>query len=114
MASAELCLDRYLDDIDTKWALEDFVESQMIKYKHEAIKLFFSFTHTLVYAEQTAVTIAFGYREQLPEAVEIVEGLGLEEKHILALLGKEDLFRKIIEKESDAAFQEHLYATLYY
>jgi len=85
-----------------------FVTEELDRYRTDAIKRF----HILVqpnYAEEIAVTIAFGFAEELPEAVKIVDQLFLSEKHIAALREDENAMEKILldEKYEDSCLNEY-------
>lgn len=106
-------LDRFLVDEAKKAALADFIENEMIRYKDEAEDKFRIISNRK-HAENIAATIAFGYREELPEAINIIEALDLDEKHIAALLWDRPKMRKIIEKEKQEELEDWLYASINY
>lgn len=113
MGTVEADLDRYLVEESKREALASFIENEMIRYKQEAIRRFFTITKP-IFAEDIAVTIAFGYREMLPEAKAMIKELDLEEKHIAALMDDSEALEKIIEKEEQDTFEEYLYASINY
>lgn len=85
-----------------------YIAEEMDRYRIDAIKRF----HIMVqpnYAEEIAVTIAFGFAEELPEALKIVDQLFLNEKHIAALREDENEMEKILldEKYEDSCMNEY-------
>lgn len=100
----------YFMEESKKYAAQQFLEDEMSRHKTEAIKRFYILSHPN-YAEQLAVTIAFGYNNSLPEAEKIVDKLRLEDKHIASLLDDTQMMEKIIfqEKLEDRMFQEMIF-----
>ena|SRR6185436_15479003 len=94
----ELWAEQYFMEESRKYAAQQFLEDEMRRHKTEAVKRFYVLTHPN-YAEQLAVTIAFGYNNSLPEAEKIVDKLHLEDKHIAALLEDVQMMDKIIFQE---------------
>ncbi len=99
----------YLIEESKRYAAQQFIEDEMSRYKIEAVKRFYILSHPN-YAEQVAVTTAFGYNNQLPEAEKIINKLCLEDKHIAALLEDKDMMNEIIFQEK---IQEKMYAECY-
>jgi hypothetical protein len=87
--------DYYADRIS---AIE-YIETEMDRYKQDAVKRFCIMVHPN-FAEEIAATIAFGHANDLPEASKIVHHLFLDEKHIAALNNDKDQMEEIINKET--------------
>lgn len=99
-------------------AWQDFVETQMGKYKDEAVKMFCVISKPM-YAEMIATTIAFGFREDLTEAIAIVEDVRLDDKHIAALTNDLKWMEKLLEEDKTPdwlynEWEDHLYDSINY
>ena len=97
------------------YELEQKVDEELIKFKEDAIKRCHIVSAN--FPKEIAATIAFGYREGFSEAVDIVNYLFLNEKHIAALTDNHDEMKKIVKKEDeeeqdwfDSYIQEQYYA----
>lgn len=113
MDVVERDLNEYFADECKRAALADFVESEIVRCKDEAIRRFSVVTHPQ-FAEQIAVTTAFGYKECLPEATKIIDYLLLEEKHIASILEDSEWMEEIVEKEKASDLEDWLYASINY
>jgi CBS-domain-containing membrane protein len=105
--------EQYLFDEAKKYAEQIYLENEMTRYKAEAVKRLYIMANPK-YAEQIAVTIAYAYDNDLPEAEAIVNKLNLEDKHIAALLDDEEKMEKIIlqekiEDQMEARFHNYPY-----
>lgn len=116
--------EQYLMEQAKEYAKNTLLEDEMSRYKNEAVKRFYIIAHS-TYAEQVAVTTAFGYENNIQEAEKIVGKLGLENKHIAALLDDTEMMEKIIfqekleekmmgeiifdDQDSDQRFHEHCF-----
>jgi len=109
----EIDVNRYLAKEAAEASFCQFVESEMEKYKDEAIKRCYILTKP-DFAEYVAATIAFGYRDGLKEAEKIVDELHLEEKHIAALNDDEGRMRELIEQDKISSWEEYLYDSINY
>jgi len=87
----------------------NYIEKEMDKFKTDAVKRFYTLAHPS-YAEEIASTIAFGYSNDLPEAMKIVDQLFLNEKHIAALTDDSELMRDLLYKER---LEEEEYGSFY-
>jgi len=74
----------YMQQLTRKQETDMYIESQMEDYKAEAVKRLYRVIDPL-YAEAMAATIACSYENELPQALEIVKKLALNDKHIAAL-----------------------------
>lgn len=79
---------------------KSYVESEMERYKTDAIKRFYIISNPN-FAEALASTIAYGYDNDLPEAIEIVNHLFLSSKHIAALKNDSKMMELILFYESE-------------
>ena len=84
------------------------VQDEMENYKKDAIKRFNLIAPN--FSEAIAATIAFGHREGLTEATNIVEYLFLNEKHIAALNDDSEKMDDLLykEREEDLAFEKYM------
>ncbi len=101
----EMMVHEYFEEQSRIYSMETYIEREMDNYKTEAVKRFYTLTIP-EFAETMAVTIAFGYDNDLPEAAKIVGKLKLNEKHIYALL---DDARRMFEALSEDAFERATY-----
>ncbi|SRR5258705_9933650 len=86
-----------------------YVNKEMDKFKKDAVKRFYILAHPN-YAEEIASTIAYGYSNDLPEAMKIVDQLFLNEKHVAALNNDSELMRDLLYKER---LEEQEYGSFY-
>jgi len=116
--------EQYLMEESHRYAKQQLFEDEMSRYKTEAVKRFYIVANP-IYAEQVAVTTAFGYENNIQEAEKIVIKLGLENKHIAALLDDKEMMEKLIfqdkleekmmgeiifeDEDSDQRFHEHCF-----
>lgn len=105
-ASPDLWAEEYFIEESKRYAQQQFIEDEMSRLKTEAVKRFYILSHPN-YAEQVAVTTAFGYSNQLQESENIVNKLCLNEKHIAALLDDEEMMNQIILQEK---IEDKMYA----
>ncbi len=105
----------FADPIDWahQWAVEQSngyyeVQTEMENYKKDAIKRFQIIAPN--FSEAVAATIAFGHREGLTEATNIVEYLFLNEKHIAALNDDSEAMDDLLykEKDEDESFERYM------
>lgn len=80
-----------------------FYEKQMHNYKMEAWSALFGVVHPQK-VEQFAVILAYGAREELPEADMLIHNLGLDQRHIYAVLDQEEEFIKEYMSYEDQAY----------
>lgn len=86
---------------------QNYIQSEMEKYKADAVKRFHIISNPN-FAEALASTIAYGYDNDLPEAVEIVNHLFLCDKHIAALNDDFKMMEEIIFcEEEDGLYEDH-------
>jgi len=105
----EQMVNEYLMEESKRYAKQQFVEDEMSRHKTEAVKRFYIVAHPS-YAEQVAVTTAFGYNNNLSESEKIVDRLCLNDKHIAALLDDEEMMNQIMFQEK---LEEKMYAECY-
>jgi hypothetical protein len=91
----ELWVSNHFDHEAKMMAKEDYIQSEMEKYKTDAVKRFHIISNPN-FAEALASTIAYGYDNNLPEAVEIVNHLFLSDKHIAALNDDSKMMEQIL------------------
>lgn len=93
----------YIQEMRTQ--KRDYMEDQMKQYKDDALSRIGKIVD-MFYVEAIALTIASGYENEDESAIEIVNRLSLNDKHIAALLDDEMMMEDIL---NDEAIQEHEY-----
>lgn len=99
----------YYDKLRESQERDDYIESQMTEHKAYAIKRIYKYCDPFV-AEAIAATIACAYMNELPQAVDIVEKMRLNDKHMAALNDdKERMCALIIQDFNDSNEMESCY-----
>jgi hypothetical protein len=88
----------YLRECEYRSARDEYIENAMQEYKTEAVKRLYKIVDPF-YAEAMAATLAYGYSDGIQEAVEIVNRMALNDKHIAALMDDDKKMMKIIMEE---------------
>lgn len=106
MLDTETWVCRHFDDEAKTMEKHDYIQREMEKYKSDAIKRFHIISNPN-FAEALASTIAYGFDNDLPEAVEIVNHLFLSDKHIAALNNNFTMMQEIIfcELEEEGLYE---------
>lgn len=78
---------------------DQYVLDQIEERKAEAVKCIYKICDPS-FAEAIALTIACSFMNELPEAIKIVEKLGLTDKHIAALTNDEELMCQLLLEEA--------------
>jgi len=76
------------------------VLDSMEQYKSDALQRIAKIVDVF-YSEAIAVTIASGYENELEQAIEIVNRLSLNDKHIAAILNDSEMMERILKEEAE-------------
>jgi hypothetical protein len=88
---------------------QDYIDEAIEQYKTDAICRISQIVD-MFYVEAIALTIASGYENEDESAIEIVNRLSLNDKHIAAILGDSDQMELILNDEAieDARYERSL------
>ncbi len=97
----------YFEQLRNRQEKDDYIDSQMDHYKACAIKRLHRYVDPFV-AEAIAGTIALAYENELPQAIEIVRKLALNDKHIAALNDdSERMCELVLQDKSESEYYEN-------
>lgn len=91
-------VNRYYDDLRRKQEKDEYLEDLMNEHKKEAVKILYRYVDPFI-AEAIAGTIAYAYENEVKHAIDIVNKLPLNDKHMAALNNDPDRIWEIILKE---------------
>jgi hypothetical protein len=88
----------YFEQLRNTQERDSYIEDQMKEYKGNAVKKIYKYVDPFI-AEAIASTIACAYENELPQAIDIVKKLRLNDKHLAALNDDSERMCQLILEE---------------
>lgn len=95
----EMMVSDYMDRIRIQVRRQDMIEDTLAEYKADALFRIGKICD-MFYVEAIALTIASGYENEDESAIEIVNRLSLNDKHIAGILNDSQMMEQILNDEA--------------
>lgn len=97
--SPEMMVSEYMDQLGQEFRKRELIENMLEQYKEDALSRIGKICD-IFYVDAIALTIASGYENETDSAIEIVNRLSLNDKHIAGLLNDPDMMEHILLDEA--------------
>lgn len=95
----EMMVSDYMDRISQQVRKQEMIEETLEEYKKDAFQRISKIVD-LFYVEAIALTIASGYENEDESAIDIVNRLSLNDKHIAGILNDSHMMHRILTDEA--------------
>lgn len=99
----------YFEKLRESQQRDDYIDTQIDEHKGYAIKKIYKYCDPFI-AEAIAATIACAYMNELPQAIDIVDKMRLNDKHMAALNNDKERMWDLIKQDfNDSNEMERCY-----